>query len=121
MLLITLADGPARLSPLSTCQAVLRPTARTAACFAVVSNPPAIRAARISASFDACLAFARRILIPRRIGHPPHRFVSRLVLANMVSGLRYSFLGAVFLTGFFSCISAKNVTNAGRQLGICQH
>src|SRR5262245_42929596 len=118
---MTLAEGPARLSPLSTIQAVLRPTPSAAACLAVVSSPLAIKAARICASFEACLAFALRFLMPLRMGHPAHRFVSLLVFASVVRGLCCSFLGAPPLPGFFGCISVKNVTNAGRQLGICQH
>jgi hypothetical protein len=58
MRLMTLAEGPALLSELSNAQAVLRHTPRTAACLAVVSHPAAINASRISASFEACLAFA---------------------------------------------------------------
>src|SRR5262245_26237416 len=110
---MTLAEGPARLSPLSTTQAVLRPNPSAAACLAIVSNPPAIKAARISASFAACLAFAPRFLMPLRMGHPAHRFVLLLVLASVGRGLCYLILRASFLPGFFSCIPVKNVTNAG--------
>jgi hypothetical protein len=85
---MTLAEGPARLSLLSNAQAVLRPTPRTAACLAVVLNPAATKAARISASFEACLAFARRLLLRCRIAHPAHNFVSLRILGSVVSGLR---------------------------------
>ena len=61
--LMTIAVGPALLSKLSNAQAVLRPTPRTAACLAVVSNPAAINAARISSSFEACFAFACRFFL----------------------------------------------------------
>jgi hypothetical protein len=60
MRLMTLAEGPTLLSRLSNAQAVLRHTPRTAACLAVVSHPASINASRISASFEACLAFALR-------------------------------------------------------------
>ena len=59
---MTLAEGPALLSRLSTTQAVARHTPRTAACFAVVSYPAATKASRISASFAACRAFAPAIV-----------------------------------------------------------
>ena len=58
MRLITTDEGPARLSRFSSTQAVGRGTPRAAACLAVVSYPTATNAARISASFEACLAFA---------------------------------------------------------------
>jgi hypothetical protein len=58
MRLMTMAVGPALLSKLSNAQAVLRDSPRTAACLAVVSHPAAINASRISASFEASLAFA---------------------------------------------------------------
>jgi hypothetical protein len=58
MTLMTLAEGPTLLSRLSNAQAVLRHTPRTAACLAVVSHPATINALRISASFEASLAFA---------------------------------------------------------------
>ena len=82
----------ARLSLFSTAQVLLRPTPRTADCLGVVSNPAATKAARISASFEACLAFARRLLLRCRIAHTAHKFVSLLVLGSVVSGLRYSSL-----------------------------
>ena len=66
MRLMTLAEGPTLLSRLNNTQAVLRHTPRTAACLAVVSYPAVTNASRISASLEACLAFARRFfLIPR--------------------------------------------------------
>ena len=64
---MTLAEGPARLSKLSNAHPVLRPTPRTAACLAVVSNPPSIKATRNSASFNASLAFAPRCPLYCRI------------------------------------------------------
>ena len=64
---MTLAEGPARLSKLSNAHAVLRPTPRTAACLAVVSNPPSIKATRNSESFKANLAFAPRCSLYCRI------------------------------------------------------
>ena len=116
--LITLAVPPVFSSRLRKAHAVLRPRARTLACLAVVSKPAAIKAARICASFTACRAFARRFLMSLRMGHPAHKFV---LLLALTSGLCYSTFRASPLSGFFSCISVKNVTNAGRQLGICQH
>ena len=92
MRLMTLAEGPARLSLFSTAQVLLRPRPRTADCLAVVSNPAATKAARISASFEACLAFARRLLLRCRIAHTAHKFVSLLFLGSVVSGLRSSSL-----------------------------
>jgi hypothetical protein len=73
------SEGPALLSRLSSTQAVGRETPRTAACLAVVSHPAAINASRISASFEACLAFARRFFLVCRIeatsgdSHPSRR------------------------------------------------
>ena len=61
MRLMTLAEGPILLSRLSTTHAVGRGTPRAAACLAVVSHPAVINALRISASFEACLAFALRL------------------------------------------------------------
>jgi hypothetical protein len=58
MRLMICAKGPTLVSRFSTAQAVGRNSPRAAACFAVVSHPAATKAARISASFDACLAFA---------------------------------------------------------------
>src|SRR5262245_2305334 len=58
MRLMIMDDGPALLSRLSSAHAVLRPTPRMPACLSVVSKPADIKAARISASFKACLAFA---------------------------------------------------------------
>ena len=84
----------ARLSLFSTAQVLFRPTPRTADCLAVVSNPAATKVARISASFEACFAFVRRLLLRCRIAHTAHKFASRLVLGSVVSGLRYSSLGA---------------------------
>ena len=60
MRLRTTDEGPALLSRLSNAQAVLRPTPRTLACLAVVLQPAVINALRISASFIACRAFARK-------------------------------------------------------------
>ena len=111
----------ARLSLFSTAQVLFRPTPRTADCLAVVSNPAATKVARISASFEACFAFVRRLLLRCRIAHTAHKFASRLVLGSVVSGLRYSSLGAPPEPRRFDCVSLKNVTNALRQLGICQH
>ena len=121
MRLMTLAEGPARLSLFSTAQVLLRPRPRTADCLAVVSKPAATKAARISASFEACLAFARPLLLRCRIAHTADKFVSLLVLGSVVSGLRYSSLRALPEARRFGCVSLKNVTNALRQLGICQH
>ena len=75
MRLMTIAVGPAILSKLSNAQAVLRPTPRTSACLAVVSHPAAINTWRISASFEACLAFARLFLVCRNV-HPPHKLAA---------------------------------------------
>ena len=58
MRLRTTDEGPALLSRLSSAHAVLRPTPRAKACWAVVRYPAAIKALRISASFEACFAFA---------------------------------------------------------------
>jgi hypothetical protein len=71
MRLMTLAEGPARLSPLSTVQAVLRPTRRTVAYLATASNPAAVNAARISAIFETWRAFARRFLLLCTAPHSP--------------------------------------------------
>ena len=73
MRLMTLAEGPARLSLFSTAQVVLRPRPRTAACLAVVSHPAVIKAWRICASLAACLAFARRSFLVPRIVRPSHK------------------------------------------------
>jgi len=121
MRLMTLAEGPARLSLFSTAQVLLRPRPRTADCLAVVSKPAATKAARISASFEACLAFARPLLLRCRIAHTADKFVSLLVLGSVVSGLRYSPLRAPPKRWSFGYVSLENVTNALRQLGICQH
>jgi hypothetical protein len=120
MRLMILAVGPALLSRLSNAQAVLRDTPSTLACLAVVSKPPATKAARICASFEAYLAFARRFLMPCCIGHPAHKFVSLLALGG-VGDLRYSSLGALPRLWSFGYVSLKYVTNALRQLGIGQH
>ena len=88
---------------------------------AVASNPAATKAARISASFEACLAFARRCLLRCRIAHSTHKFVSLLVLGSVVSGLRYSSLRAPSNQWSFGYVSLKNITNARWQFGICQH
>ena len=65
-----MAEGPALLSLLSNAQVVLRHIPRTAACLAVVSQPAAIKALRISASLEVCLAFARLLLPFCRMLHP---------------------------------------------------
>ena len=58
MRLMTIAEGPARLSRLRSAQAVGRDTPRAMACLPAESNPSATNASRISASFDTCLRFA---------------------------------------------------------------
>src|SRR5690348_16600850 len=83
--LITLAVPPVFSSRLRKAHAVLRPRPRTVACLAVVSKPAAIKAARICASFAACLAFGLRFLMSLRMGHPAHRFV--LLLGGSCHGL----------------------------------
>ena len=69
MRLITMAVGPALLSELRNAQAVLRDSPRTVPCLAGELYPAAINASRISASFEASLAFSRLVC---RIVHPPH-------------------------------------------------
>jgi len=70
MRLITKAVGPAVLSELSNAQAVLRDSPRMAPCLAAELYPAAINASRISASFEACLVFARRFFPVCRIEVP---------------------------------------------------
>jgi hypothetical protein len=58
MRLIVIAERPDALwRLLSTVQALLLDNPRTAACFESVSNPAETKAWRISAIFEACLAF----------------------------------------------------------------
>ena len=83
MRLMTFAEGPALLSELSNAQAVLRPTPMTEACLAVVSHPAAIKASRISSSFEACLALARRFFLVPRIVYIPLINLLFFVLADL--------------------------------------
>ena len=70
MRLMIMDEGPARLSRFSNAQAVGRDTPRAMDCLAAVSKPAATNASRISASFEACLAFARRFTLLCRMAYP---------------------------------------------------
>jgi hypothetical protein len=78
MRLSTVAEGPALLSRFNSAHVVPRHNPRTLACLAIVSHPADTKASRISATFETCLAFARRLARLSRTAPPSAKL--RLVL-----------------------------------------